>query len=51
MNNKDFVEVDIVILTIYLVCSVYAMEEYTILSRNINKQCGSVLGLQACWLG
>jgi len=27
------------------------MDEYTLLSRNINKQCGSILGLQACFIG
>jgi hypothetical protein len=34
-----------------LLCNVKAVDEYTILSRNINKQCGSVLGLQACFVG
>jgi hypothetical protein len=27
------------------------VDEYSILSRNINKHCGSVLGLQSCFVG
>ena len=33
------------------VCSLYAMNEYAILSRNVNMRCGSILGLHARALG